>query len=807
MKNKIKMSLKNKVLLNVVITIVVFLVILIFSLNKLAINAITSTQKENILSILDGQSDKVEIALSRPLQQVQAIAQEESVGEYTNGKNKQAAADKVMVLFRSIMIGSKYSNIYLMDTTGNVILSADPSFLNNNFSFRDYFTRALEGGSHIQIAFGVLTQKPGYYFSAPVYLGSDVVGVVVIKVEVGYIESLFEESLINSVGHHFLTDENGVIVTTSKDIERYQSMGKISEKKIAKITKERRFDGFGVKPLQYQLVQDVIEDYRGQVAMEYLDYSYDEGGEYERELLSVQKIGDYPFYLVTESNLDTIFEQIYKTIWPISLLLITSFAIGISILSFQFKKVFEPLNQLASFTKDISEGVNIEPINIRTGDEIESLSLRLGMMVNTLKDAKAKLEEKVEIKTGLLKANMTALEAKNQQMSKNEMAMLNILEDSKELEKQLAEEKLNVEQKVVDRTRELSNEQARLMASISALPRAFIILDNDSNILTQNGKLDDIFGKQAEEWSIELIDQLIGESLDLQDKLKTVYAKKENFDISDILYKEKYIRVFVAPVINNDGELLGAVMTIKDESEAKALARSRDEFFSIASHELRTPLTAIRGNTSMIIEYYKDALKDKELKEMIEDTHAAAIRLIGIVNDFLDLSRLEQGRMEYKKERIDVIKIVDKVLKDLTESANEKGIPLIMEGESKLELVLDPEKFEQIMLNLLGNSLKFTSQGSISVKITKEEDKVRIEVKDTGEGIAVKNRNLLFRKFQQAGQSTITRDGSKGTGLGLYISRLMAEGMGGTLELVSSEIGKGSVFGITLPIKDIHDSR
>lgn len=325
-------------------------------------------------------------------------------------------------------------------------------------------------------------------------------------------------------------------------------------------------------------------------------------------------------------------------------------------------------------------------------------------------------------------------------------------------------------------------------------------MDKDNNILIHNNKLDDIYGKQATVWSLDLIDKLLGSKIDLQTLLKKLHKDGENIDISDILYKAKYLRVFAARVLNNNGELLGAVMTIKDESEAKALARSRDEFFSIASHELRTPLTAIRGNTSMIMDYYKEALKDKELKEMIEDTHTAAIRLIGIVNDFLDMSRLEQGRMEYKMEQVDLVVIVDKVIKDLTESATEKGIELKIEGESSLKMMIDPGKFEQIMFNLVGNSLKFTDKGSVAVLIKNEGNVAKIEVKDTGSGIALENQSLLFHKFQQAGTSTITRDGSKGTGLGLYISRLMAEGMGGKLELISSEIGKGSIFGISLPI-------
>src|SRR4030042_3337239 len=105
-------------------------------------------------------------------------------------------------------------------------------------------------------------------------------------------------------------------------------------------------------------------------------------------------------------------------------------------------------------------------------------------------------------------------------------------------------------------------------------------------------------------------------------------------------------------------------MVMEDISERKAIERSRDEFFSIASHELRTPLTAIRGNTSMILEYYGDALKDEQLKGMVMDIHESSIRLISIVNDFLETSRLEQGRIPFKNEPFDAPTLIEAVLKE-----------------------------------------------------------------------------------------------------------------------------------------------
>jgi signal transduction histidine kinase len=548
--------------------------------------------------------------------------------------------------------------------------------LNNNFAYRDYFQYGKSGKTHVQIAFGVVTHKPGYYFSAPIKDGEVIVGVVVIKVETSYIDHILSSSSLESTGNYFLTDENGVVVSTNKKIEEYQSLGKIEESKLAKLRSERRFEGFGMKPLQYQVVQDVIDQYDGVEVIEYRDYEDGDEGEYEKELIQVKKIGEFPFYLVSESSLDSIVATIAKIVWPISGLMLIVVSLGLTIQYFVLRKTFAPLSKLEQYTQDVIDKPSLKVPEVKTGDEIESLATSIGQMVVRLSEAKIDLEAKIEEKTSELTKNILEMSEKNMAMSRNEIAMLNILEDSKELEKQLEEEKKSVEAKVERRTKELSEEQAKLMASISALPRAFLILDKDSNILIHNGRIGSIFDKSESDWSIEMINTLLGEQIDLPAKLKQVFDNNESFEISDLMFNAKYLRIYLAPVLTKDQVLLGAVMTIKDESEAKALARSRDEFFSIASHELRTPLTAIRGNTSMIMEYHKEVLKDQDLKEMIEDTHEASIRLIGIVNDFLDMSRLEQGKMEYKLEKVEYRNLIDKVMSELEGCAKEKGIEL-----------------------------------------------------------------------------------------------------------------------------------
>jgi signal transduction histidine kinase len=249
--------------------------------------------------------------------------------------------------------------------------------------------------------------------------------------------------------------------------------------------------------------------------------------------------------------------------------------------------------------------------------------------------------------------------------------------------------------------------------------------------------------------------------------------------------------------------VIGTVLLAEDITEVKVLERSRDEFFSIASHELRTPLTAIRGNASMALEYYSDSLKDPGLNQIVEDIHDSSVRLIEIVNDFLDMSRLEQGKISFEFDECSIEEIVEGIAYEMKTVINEKKIKLRVDTmvlNTLPKVWTDKNRVKQILYNLVGNAVKFTDEGSVTINAWAGKDSVKITISDTGRGISMESRKLLFHKFQQAGDSLLTRDTTRGTGLGLYISRLIAEKMGGAIILESTEEGKGSVFSLTVPI-------
>jgi signal transduction histidine kinase len=360
-----------------------------------------------------------------------------------------------------------------------------------------------------------------------------------------------------------------------------------------------------------------------------------------------------------------------------------------------------------------------------------------------------------------------------------------------------------IERQVQVRTEELHQARAYLVDSLNSLEQGFILVNQQGEIELVNG--------MSEHLSHTSDQKLVGQPLtralkslkwdiDLMTDVKKVLAGKGAQRLNASTEKGMYYTVFITPIVSS-GQVLGAAVIIEDVTEDRILERSKDEFFSIASHELRTPLTAIRGNMSMIRDYFPKAMKDEGLATAINDAHDASIRLIKIVNDFLDSSRLEQGRMVFHLQPTKVDAVVEKVGKDLAPIFKTQHNTLKLKNLTDLpEVYVDGERIGQILYDLLDNAAKYCDHGTITVTAGASGRMLRILVTDTGKGISPEGQNLLFHKFQQTSDSILTRDNTRSTGMGLYIAKLMATNMGGDVTLGHSALGKGSTFVIALPL-------
>jgi signal transduction histidine kinase/CheY-like chemotaxis protein len=230
-----------------------------------------------------------------------------------------------------------------------------------------------------------------------------------------------------------------------------------------------------------------------------------------------------------------------------------------------------------------------------------------------------------------------------------------------------------------------------------------------------------------------------------------------------------------------------------------ALKRASDvksEFLASMSHELRTPLNSIIGFTELLLSGGRDQLAPRH-RAALEKVLASGRHLLGLINDILDLSKIEAGRMEMRPEPVRVAALAEECLSVIQPQARVKALPVELgEIDPDLTIQQDRGKLKQILLNLLSNAVKFTSEGRIELRAEGHGDELAIAVTDTGVGILLEDQGRMFEPFQQADSSRSR--GVGGTGLGLAISRRLAHVMGGTLTL-QSEVGRGSVFTLRIP--------
>ena len=269
--------------------------------------------------------------------------------------------------------------------------------------------------------------------------------------------------------------------------------------------------------------------------------------------------------------------------------------------------------------------------------------------------------------------------------------------------------------------------------------------------------------------------------------------------------------VSITALRDDYGDLIGYLLIGTDNSVRKGVElqlneavdaaeqanRAKTDFISSMSHELRTPLNAVIGFSEVLAERYFGELNEKQM-EYVNDIHSSGRHLLGLINDILDLSKIEAGRMELDLADFDLPAALQNAMTLVKERAQRHGIALSLEVDLSLGLVrADERKFKQIMLNLLSNAVKFTPEGGkVSVAAKPNGAGVEVAVSDTGVGIAPEDHDAVFEEFKQVGRDYTRK--AEGTGLGLALTKRFVELHGGQIRIASS-LGKGATFTFTLP--------
>jgi len=362
-----------------------------------------------------------------------------------------------------------------------------------------------------------------------------------------------------------------------------------------------------------------------------------------------------------------------------------------------------------------------------------------------------------------------------------------------------------LEQMIDERTATLRESEELFRHAVEACPSGMVMTDDGGNIVMVNGEIERQFGYRREELigrPVEILipERMRGQHVDLRERF---FACPESRTIGtgrDLLALRKDGTEFPAeigltPVAARSGLLVMSV--IIDITERKRVERLKDEFVSMVSHELRTPLTSISGSLGLL------------LGAGVEESHGSAHRLLTIaqrncqrlirlLNDILDIEKMESGKLTFNFERIAVVPLVEQAIDGIRNFAESHGIRLRFDAAAAdAEVEADSLRLLQVLTNLLSNAIKFSpSGGEVIVALGSDAEAVRISVRDHGPGIPEDFRPRMFEKFAQADSADGHQKG--GSGLGLNIVRQIVDRLGGEIFFEDAP-GGGTVFHLTLP--------
>jgi PAS domain S-box-containing protein len=354
--------------------------------------------------------------------------------------------------------------------------------------------------------------------------------------------------------------------------------------------------------------------------------------------------------------------------------------------------------------------------------------------------------------------------------------------------------------------RGLAEEMYRL--AVEAYPSGMVMIDHDGKIVMVNTEIEQQFGYPREE--------LIGQPVDLlvPERLRTQHARhRQNFALKpetrrmgasrDLFGQRKDgtefpVEVGLNPIPAGERPLLLAV--IVDISQRKHMERLKDEFVATVSHELRTPLTSISGSLGLLVGQWSDRLPESATR-LVSIAHKNSQRLVRLINDILDIEKIESGRVVFNFIRVGLRQVAEQAIDDTRGLAEEFGVRMRLDAASiETEVNADPDRLVQVITNLLSNAIKFSSKGGeVRVAVERLGNACRVSVRDHGSGIPEQFKSHIFEKFAQADATNARRKG--GTGLGLSIVKQIVERLGGQVGFDDAP-GGGTSFHVELPAWD-----
>ena len=349
-------------------------------------------------------------------------------------------------------------------------------------------------------------------------------------------------------------------------------------------------------------------------------------------------------------------------------------------------------------------------------------------------------------------------------------------------------------------------EKSKLDEVLSSIIDGIVAIDVNKNVIFANRAAQEMTGYTMEEFKSQPVDKLVHVFVDTEEILPKTFCQINFSKPTKVIGKngkETKVNLTTAKVGETVQSNLSCILIMHDLSKEEELEKMKLDFVSMASHELKTPLTSIIGYLSVFVNENKGKLP-KEEWELVNRSLVSSQQLFTLVQNLLNVNKIEREQISVAPQSLDYLPILTKVVDDLKNQAAVKSIILTLNPSSQSlpKVIADPIRISEVVTNLVANAINYTNPGGkVDVSITASPSEVTTTISDTGVGIPKEAIPHLFTKFFRV--SNTMQQASKGTGLGLYISKSIIEKLNGKIS-VESESGKGSRFSFTLPVATLN---
>jgi PAS domain S-box-containing protein len=773
------MKISKKIILTFLVVFVSVILLTGYFIGTQTTNLIRKQAREQIENINNVRAEHIKTYLNSEKEVVEILAASTVFRDFLktniNADNYLTEKERTSQrLIRSIKSVVQMYELFILDKNGKIIVSTDKTKEGIDKSEDAYFTEAKNNASIKDIYFSDTVNKITYTVSAPIKddATSELLGVIVARMDPANLLNITGSKIaLGKTGESFLVNSNKYLITPS----RFLGDKVILNKKIETQNINDCFSSEEVGGATNAISEGDVQYVGHESLGNYIDYR------------GVEIIGTHAYIpqakwcLVTKiDRAETLIPSLnlLKAFIIINLLgLLLFLIIGLAL----SRGLTRSIETLVRSMKKVEGGDLDVKISTKSKDEIGYLSHSFQKMIESVKDSRKNIDIKVEEQTKELKKQESVLE-------KQQKAILNVLQDTEGQKKSLDV---------------LAKDLEKFKLAVENASDHIVITDKEGLVIYANKMVETITGFGVKEVLGKKAGckDLWGGLMTLpfyQEMWKTIKDDKKIFS-GEINNRRKngedYIaKASIAPILNNDGEVIFFVGIEHDITKEKEIDKAKTEFVSLAAHQLKTPIGALNWDMEMLMSGDYGKLTEQQ-NEVLDEMHGLSVRMNELINNFLNVSRIELGVFIIEPVPTDFAKLCEEVLLEMEPRCAQKNQIIIKDFDEKLPQVpADPSLLRIIFQNFISNAIKYTQdKGNISISLKTNGKEIIFSVIDNGDPIPIEDQSKIFEKMFRA--SNAQKLDPDGNGLGLYLVKKIVENAKGRVWFTSKK-GEDTIFSV-----------